>query len=117
MDSRRRRRIVKLVGFVLPAFLIFLAGMIWAVQSLWNWLMPSIFRLGTITYWQALGLMVLCWILFRGSRGPSMGGRWRHDMKERWERMTPEEREKFMSGVRSRWAGKEAPGPQPEPKA
>ena len=42
--------------------------------------MPSIFGLGTITYWQALGLMVLSWILFRGFRGPGMGhGAWRYN--------------------------------------
>ena len=64
--------------FVLPIFLIFFAGMIWAVSALWNWLMPTIFGLRTITYWQALGLMVLSWILFRGFRGPTIGrGPWR----------------------------------------
>lgn len=34
------------------------------VQWLWNWLMPSIFRLPTITYWQAFGLIVLAKLIF-----------------------------------------------------
>lgn len=32
---------------------------------LWNWLMPSIFGLSTITFWQALGLNFLSSILFK----------------------------------------------------
>jgi hypothetical protein len=56
--------------------LILFAGMVWAVFALWNWLMPSLFGLHTITYWQALGLMALSWILFRGFRGPVQGS-WR----------------------------------------
>src|SRR5262249_54440623 len=71
-NAMRRHRIAKLFFFVLPLFLIFLALMVWAVFGLWNWLMPSIFGLRAITYWQALGLMALSWILFRGFRGPRM---------------------------------------------
>ena len=44
--------------------LAFLFGLI--VMALWNWLMPEIFGLGRITYWQAWGLFLLCTILFKG---------------------------------------------------
>jgi hypothetical protein len=112
----RRRRILRLIVFVLPIFLIAFAGLVWAVFALWNSLMPSIFGLQTITYWQALGLMALSWILFRGFRGPSLSqGRWRHDMRERWGRMTPVEREEFVKGLRGSCGG--TPPPEPEPKA
>jgi hypothetical protein len=105
METSRKRRVMRLVAFVLPAFLIVFAGLIWVVSALWNELMPAIFGLRTITYWQALGLTVLSWILFRGFRGPSMRhGRWRHDLRERWGRMTPAEREEFIKGLNSRWA-------------
>ena len=49
------------------------------VQMLWNWLMPSLFKLGTITYCQALGLMILARLVFgtcghhRGHRGHGWG--------------------------------------------
>jgi len=46
----------------------FLAGFAWAVQLLWNWLVPEIFGLRRLSYWQAGGLLVLCWILFKGIR-------------------------------------------------
>ena len=35
------------------------------VMLLWNWLMPEIFGLKQLNYWQAWGLLVLCWILFK----------------------------------------------------
>jgi hypothetical protein len=34
------------------------------VMLLWNWLMPEIFGLGLITFWQAFGLVVLGRMLF-----------------------------------------------------
>lgn len=111
----RKRRVVRLLA-ILPIVLIVFAGLVWAVFALWNWLMPSIFGLRTISYWQALGLMALSWILFRGFRGPRFGqGSWRHDMRERWGRMTPAEREEFVKGLRSRCG--EMSSPEPEPKA
>jgi hypothetical protein len=36
------------------------------VMLLWNWLMPEIFGLKQLNYWQAWGLLVLSWILFKG---------------------------------------------------
>jgi hypothetical protein len=72
------------------------------VMSLWNWLMPALFGWHPITFWQALGILVLSKILFGGFRGRSGGphGPWRRRMMERWEAMTPEEREKFRQGMR-----------------
>jgi hypothetical protein len=114
MEPDRKRRIAKLFVFVLPLFVIVFAGLIWAVSVLWNWLMPSIFGLHTITYWQALGLMVLSWILFRGFRGPSMGhGTWRRDLPRRWGRMTQAERDEFIKGLNSRWG---TPTREPDPR-
>jgi hypothetical protein len=84
------------------------------VMWLWNHLMPAIFGLHAISYWQALGLLVLSKIFFGGFRGrPGFGGHWRERMFERWEKMTPEEREKFRAGMRGGcgpfWRAPEAP--------
>jgi hypothetical protein len=104
MSTMRKRRVVKLFAFASVVLIVF-AGMGWAVFELWNWLMPTIFALHAITYWQALGLMGLSWILFRGFRGPRLNrGNWGHGMRERWGKMTPAEREEFMTGLRGRWA-------------
>lgn len=67
------RIIAWVIGGVMLAVLIaFLFGL--AVMYLWNWLMPTIFGLGTITYWQAFGIVVLAKLLFGG-----LGGHGGHD--------------------------------------
>ena len=35
------------------------------LQLLWNWLMPTIFNLPKITFWQAMGLNIMASILFK----------------------------------------------------
>lgn len=74
----------------------------WAVMVLWNWLIPSLFVGGQeIDYVHAIGLLILSKILFGGLRcHGGWHGRWH---QQRWEQMTPEEREKFQTGVRSCW--------------
>jgi hypothetical protein len=63
----------------------------WVVMLLWNAVIPVVFANGRlIDYWHALGLLVLCRILFGGFRGR---GGWRGRHWGRWEAMTPEERE------------------------
>jgi hypothetical protein len=86
-------------------FVAFLFAFGFVVEALWNWLMPAIFGLKLIGYWQAVGLILLCKLLFgRFHTGPhySRGGKWRRRMLERWQQMTPEERAKFREGMRSR---------------
>lgn len=79
-----------------------------AVQDLWNWLMPPLFGLHTVTYWQAAGLLILSWILFRGPRGWGRPGAYRWNRgRGCWQRMTPEERERFREKMKD-WAGEAA---------
>ena len=86
------------------------------VMWLWNWLMPAIFGLHAISFWQALGLLVLSKILFGGFRGrPGFGMHWRQRMMERWEHMTPEEREKFRAGMRGGCGPFESSTAAPQP--
>src|ERR1019366_4946331 len=75
-----------------------IAALGWVVMALWNWLMPTLF-FGTkeIDYLQALGLLLLSKILFGGFRGHGCHGRWH---RNHLEQMTPEEREKFKTGMR-----------------
>ena len=93
-----------------PALVLFIAIGGEVVQHLWNWLLPALFGWRLITFWQALGLLALCRILFGGFGGHgSNRSNFRRRMAERWERMTPEEREKFRHGMRSRCGGFGAP--------
>jgi hypothetical protein len=84
------------------------------VMSLWNWLMPALFGRSPITFWQAAGLLILSKILFSGWRGRAGPGGWywRRRMMERWDQMTPEEREKFGRGLRHR-CGPSEPATEP----
>jgi hypothetical protein len=47
---------------VIGATLAFIGGEI--VKQLWNWLVPPIFGWREVTFWQALGLLALCRVLF-----------------------------------------------------
>jgi len=85
-----------------PAMVLFgwLFGEI--VMHLWNWLMPALFGLKLITFWQGLGLLVLARILVGGLGGGSNNSRSRKRSGPRWECMTPEEHEKFREWRRTR---------------
>jgi hypothetical protein len=90
-------RVLRIIPIIIVASLVF--GFI--TRELWNWLMPTIFGLHTITFWQAIGLFLLSKLIFGGFHGHHGGGRnWKGRMKERWDSMTPEEREKFRNGMR-----------------
>jgi hypothetical protein len=84
-----RAKVASIVaGIVLiPGFLaLFGAITMW----LWNWLMPTIFKLPVIGFWQAVGILVLSHILFKGGHmRKAVGPRWK---KERIrEKMAQEE--------------------------
>jgi hypothetical protein len=75
------------------------------VKLLWNWLLPPLFGWKMIEFWQAIGLLVLCRILFGGLgwRGAGYGrGRLRRRMEEHCAEMSPEERERFRQRMRER---------------
>lgn len=89
------------------------------VQQLWNWLLPTLFDVRRITFWQALGILALCRILFGGfggHRGHAGGPKRRH-------RMTPEERQRFADGMGGATAagrasvGENSPTAEPGPWA
>jgi len=69
------------------------------IMVLWNWLGPFLFGWPEISLAKAAGLLLLCRILFGGMRGWS-GMHWRQRLAARWERMSPEERERFRAGIR-----------------
>jgi len=47
----------------------------WVTMLLWNWLMPEIFGLTSINYWQSWGLLILSFILFKSWGSGDSGGR------------------------------------------
>ncbi len=83
--------------FIVPAAIlgmalfIFIGGQI--VTLLWNWLMPPLFGFPLVSFWQALGLLALCRILF--------GGFGRHGSHR--STRTPEERKRIRQALRRRF--------------
>ena len=100
----RRWKMVFIAPLAILAMLLFayIGGEL--VMLLWNWLIPPLFGWRLITFWQALGLLALCRILFGGfGRHGSGRSNFRRRMKERCGNMTPEERERFRQAMRERW--------------
>ncbi len=81
------KKIVKVIfmvlfGAVAIVALAFLFG--YVVMLLWNWLLPAIFGLGTITFWQAVGIVILAKLLFGGFGGSSgKSGRRKKNLEKR----------------------------------
>ena len=99
---------VKRLMFIAPLAIlgmllfVFIGGEL--VLHLWNWLLPPLLGWRQVTFWQALGILVLCRILFGGHGWRSSGrSNYRRRMAERWEHMTPEERERSRQSWRGRW--------------
>ena len=96
------------------------------VMLLWNAILPSLLNVSQIKYWQAVGLLALCRILF-GNFGGRMGGppRWNNFQKGnqeqsendepnfgprpwrgKWMNMTNEERQQFRDEMKRRCGGR-----------
>ena len=112
-----RKRLIWMAPLAIIGMVIFMWIGGEVVMLLWNWLLPALFGVRQITFWQALGLLALGRILFGGfgfggggchrshSRGrmrERVSERVSERMAERWERMTPEEREKIRQGLHDR---------------
>lgn len=74
-----------ILGIAGAAALALLFG--YLVMQLWNWLMPDIFGLGVITFWQAVGITILARLVFGGFKHggghhSSKGShKWKHGKK------------------------------------
>jgi hypothetical protein len=99
-----RRRWIFLAPLAILAMLLFIVIGGEVVMKLWNWLLPPLFGWRQITFWQGLGLLALCRILF-GGLGMHGSGRsnFRRRMRDRCEHLTPEERERFRQRMRERF--------------
>lgn len=111
-----RRTWIFLAPLALLGMLLFIAIGGELVQQLWNWLLPPLFGWRRITFWQALGVLMLCRILFGGfghhrfspSNVPRrvmdrIADRMVDRMSARLDAMTPEEREQMRQRMRERF--------------
>lgn len=104
--------------------IVFVAVGGFVVQWLWNWLLPPLFGWHVLTFWQALGMLVLCRILFGGlghgghgkHRRHRDGGRCNGRTQEEREQFRQQMREDFRERMRQRWGTPTTP-PGPAPQA
>ncbi len=108
----RLKRLIFIGPLAILGMLLFITIGGEIVLHLWNWLLPPLFGWRQITFWQALGLLLLCRILIggfgwhgsgRSSIRRRMEERMADRMAERCANMTPAERERFRQGMRERW--------------
>ena len=119
-----RKKLIWIAPLAILGMLVFIVVGGEIVKLLWNWLLPPLFGWRELTFWQALGILLLCRILFgglglRGTGGSGMRRRMRERMVERMEErcanMTPEERERFRQRMHERWGWDAPPGETKQP--
>jgi hypothetical protein len=85
----RRWRMIYIAPLAILGMAAFIAIGGEIVLHLWNWLLPPLFGWRQITFWQALGILVLCRVLFGGlGRHGYRGSNFRRRIKGRCENMT-----------------------------
>lgn len=102
MEAIKRKKF-----FLIPFVVIACLGLVsYAVMLLWNELMPALFSVPPITFWQAAGLFILCKILFGfgSGRGKRFGQPWARRMGS-CEPMEATQRERFRTAMEERWCG------------
>jgi hypothetical protein len=99
-----RRKGPQVLKFIIMGAL-FITVVGFATMLLWNCLIPELFHGPVITFWQALGLMLLGKLLFGWHNHHDKFGRgreWKARLKDRMANMTPEEQEKMREHLRNR---------------
>ena len=95
---------IALLVLVIGPFAIFVFGSV--VMLLWNNVAVPVLHVSTITFWQALGILVLAKILF-GHFGSGASNRYYRKQRMLWKHMTPEQREQFkQEWKRRRWGSR-----------
>ena len=88
-------------------FILFFAGFSAVTMWLWNWLMPGLFDLPVITFWQAAGILLLSKIIFGFGRGGGKhhsGGSWKAHWARKWQHLPEEQREKWRQKFEEKWS-------------
>jgi hypothetical protein len=114
MDKKYKFLMGIKIVFGITAFVIVFG---FGTMYLWNWLVPSLFHGPIINFYQTVGLLVLSKILFGGFGGKHYGGKHngsscKNRMRERYSKMSAEEKEQFKHRFKEKcrnkfWMNKE----------
>lgn len=96
------KKVLGIILVVMAAFAVFSL----VVMSLWNAVLVPVLHISAVNFWQAAGILILSKILFSGFKagGPMgrSGYRWNKELKEKWQHLSPEERDKMKQEWRQR---------------
>ncbi len=87
----------------LPLILVAIAAKVGVFMVIWNHLIPDLFHGPLLTYWHALGLLILAKLLVGGFRPFGHRHPWHFGHHGRWAHMSSEEREKLREEIRKRF--------------
>ena len=101
----RRFHPLKIMFFILVAF-SFLALVSFIVMMLWNSILVEVTSVKPLSFWQAVGLLILTRILFGGiwrgeKKHHAHKSKWKNKWKEKWMNLSDEERE----AIKAKWKG------------
>jgi uncharacterized membrane protein len=65
--NEQMKQILESIAAIIGLLAILAVILGYPIMLLWNWLMPEIFGLREITFWQAIGINILCHLLFKDS--------------------------------------------------
>lgn len=95
-------RIAGKVVFGIAAAAVFALVFGVLVMLLWNWLMPLIFGLPEITYWQAFGIVILVKLVFGTIGQRHDHSDWRRP-RDRWKNGEPKGHDWMQAGENQHW--------------
>ena len=98
-----KKMFIRKIPVVIAIVALGIIGFGGAVMLLWNGILTSVLHIGAITFWQAVGILLLAKILFGGPRGRRWHGGWR-EKRFRWKNMTQDEKEHFQSRCSAKFA-------------
>ncbi len=107
MEKLKNVRARFIVGAILLGTAAFI-GFTFVLMWLWNWLMPDIFSLGEITFWQAAGLLLLSKILFSGGghahqmHSDRKKKFWHRRLEEKWKHIPEEKKSEFIQKMKEK---------------
>ena len=93
---------IKMIGL----FILLFAALSAVVMWLWNWLLPEIFDLPTISYWQSAGLLLLAKLIFGFGKGPKHHPghqKWKAYWASKWHKVPQEEKMKWKQSFAEKW--------------
>jgi hypothetical protein len=102
-----RSRFPRFILFILFVF-AFIVPLGFIITAIWNNILVGVLHVTVINFWQALGIFLICRILFGGFPGrPGWAGHGRRrremeEMRNKWFNLSPEERKNFKQDLKNR---------------